>query len=107
MTEKPARSGEKPAESQLKPALKPAVVLSVACVLCLIGMFSIWGLSCGRMTPDTSQHAVDLNAEAYNNQGTDYADKGDTDSAVAEYTEAIRLMPDDASGVSSLKLEVD
>ena len=42
--------------------------------------------------------AVDLKpdfAEAYNNRGAAYSDKGDFDSAIEDYTKAIELKPDD------------
>ena len=41
--------------------------------------------------------AIELNpndAEAYNNRGVAYSNKGDYDRAIADYTKAIELNPD-------------
>ena len=57
------------------------------------------GVACLGLPPlavSCSNQKTSEPAKAYNNRGISYEDKGDHDKAIADFTEAIRLDPNDA-----------
>lgn len=67
-------------------------ILAVVAVLAVSGSTALWG----QATPRTDND--------YNERGVRYYDNGDDDRAIADYTQAIRLNPNDAAAYYNLGL---
>ena len=74
--------------------LMVAVIIAAVALITAAGLFMVLG---GGSPPSLSTGQIPADAEAHNNLGISAQDAGDLDKAIAEFSEAIRLKPDNAT----------